>query len=97
MFGVERAGGAGLLLEAAQAFASLRNRGGQDLDRHLARARVARAIDSPSRGAKKAEDLVGTEARARREDPLAYCSPSSRYRLERERWYVVGVRRAHRA
>jgi hypothetical protein len=57
------------LLEAAQAIAIGRIRGGQDLDRDLApQAIVPRPVDLPhSAGAERRQDFVGTEARTCRE------------------------------
>jgi hypothetical protein len=60
---VERAGGAGLLLEAAQPLGVRGQRCGQDLDRDVARQpRVPRAVDlaHPAR-AQRGRDLVGPE------------------------------------
>lgn len=60
---VERAGGACLLLEAAQAIGVFRDRGGQDLDRHLApQAGVAGTIDDPhTPRADACQDLIRPE------------------------------------
>lgn len=60
---VQRAGGAGFLLEATDAFGVLGDRGGQDLDRHFApEAGVAGAIDlAHPAGADERQDLIGPE------------------------------------
>ena len=64
---VERGGGARLLLEAAQAIGVGGERGGQDLDRHVApEPRIARAIDlAHAAGAERRDDLVRAEADTR--------------------------------
>ena len=72
---VQDAGGLGLLLEAAQAVGIGGEGRRQHLDRDLARkARVLRPIHlTHPPGADLAEDLVGTELRARGK---GHCSPS---------------------
>lgn len=65
---VQRAGGTRLLLETPEAIGIIRNRGRQDLDRHLAPEPgipYAMHLTHFAR-ANRCDDLVGTESRAGR-------------------------------